>query len=164
MKGLRVIWVLIFSFLLASCTMTGDIRKGEELQDESGLKITYGDLKGPDEFWPDEKFKDVFISYWLWRFQGKAEEAFQIEAPYFQEIISDTHYRKYVQLNPNRIVGIKFLDIQMMTQRFYFIDFALVLEGDQNYEKSVGLRDEWIFYNEEWYHVWRDKFIFPSVS
>ena len=129
--------------------------------------ITYSLDAGvrPDQLWPDDQLKEVFASYWSLRFTGPWEEVFELEAPYFQEMVNPNRYRMYMQSGMrNELSEIEVRDLVQETEFFCVIHCLVRLRLANGEMNEIFLRDRWVNAGGRWYHVIQDSLIFPGVS
>lgn len=120
---------------------------------------------GPKQFWPDARLKEVFKRYWSLRFDGRSKEAFALEAPYFQEMVSEKLYHFYVKgAVENELIEIELRDLVQETEYFYVIHPLIRFKNAKGEKKESSLRDRWVNVGGQWYHVLRDPLIFPAAS
>lgn len=136
-------------------------------QGEQGLardsKIAY--VNGQDFAWPQSELKEKFASYWEMRFQGTVEEIYEMEAPYFQELVPFGKYRNYVKgTQRNTLQGIKIFEIRQITDSYAEISMRLQFEQEGGKQETSDRKDRWVKAGDTWYHVIRDPIIFPSAS
>ena len=154
----------VFSFLLCA-NISNSALEGKANQ-VTEPAITYADDVNvdPENFWPDPELKKVFKEYWRLRFSGKADKAFLMEAPYFQEMVNFNKYKGFVKENPNHLTEMKMREHDQRTQRLHLLHYTARLEDSNGVIRDYNLLDQWIFYNDQWYHVWRDRLIFQGAS
>jgi hypothetical protein len=128
--------------------------------------ITYSDSKKPPEgLWPDRELEMAFGRYWGLRFAGKIEEAFSLEAPYFQETAGLPRYRLYVQhAQKNTLLGMDVKELTKQTERFVSIKCVARIKTQAGETKESFLVDRWVYAGGKWYHVIKDPLLFPKVS
>lgn len=150
--------------LLADSGVSADQQEKKE-NGFDGL-ITYADDVNvdPHNFWPDSNLKTVFAKYWQLRFEGESEEAFAIEAPYFQEMANFNRYRQFTKKNPHKLVELKMRGRDQRTERLHLIHCTARLKDSNGVIQNFFFVDQWIFFDNQWYHVWRDRLIFPGLS
>jgi hypothetical protein len=144
-------------FLMAACAgLTGGPK----------APITYSDSKKPPEgLWPDRVLEASFGRYWGVRFSGKAEEAFSLEAPYFQEMAGLPRYRLYVQnAQKNTLLGMDVRELNKETEWFVSIKCVARIKTQGGETKETFLLDRWVNAGGKWYHVIKDPLLFPAAS
>ena len=129
--------------------------------------ITYSLLDagaGPDQLWPDDRLREIFASYWSLRFSGQSQEAFKLEAPYFQEIVEAARYRIYVK-GParNELINIEVRDLVQITAYCVEITMVAHIKIQNDKKKEMVLHDRWVNAGEQWYHILRDPIFFKEA-
>jgi hypothetical protein len=155
-NGMRIAWLLTACVLLmAGCA--GLKQSGES-------PVTYdGSSNAPDGLWPDKELEGAFRRYWGLRFAGKVEEAFSVEAPYFQEMTGIARYRLYVQhAQKNMLLGIDVKGATKETERFVIIKCVARIKTQAGETNETFLLDRWVHAGARWYHVIKDPFMFPA--
>ena len=137
---------------------------------KNGIAISYTEQiqklpGGVDNFWPEGGLKKAFTEYWNIRYSDAWKDSFEREAPYFQEIVSRTHYEGVIRnAVGNRIEGIVILSIQKVTNHFYEIQIVFNVITPKNEKKESYFTDRWVYAGESWYHVMRDPILFQKAS
>ena len=96
---------------------------------------------GPDQLWPDDRLREVFARYWSLRFSNQSQEAFKLEAPYFQEMVEEARYRIYVS-GParNELINIEVIDLVQITA--YCVEITMVAHIKIDSKKSEKILSE----------------------
>ena len=130
------------------------------------VKITYHDKTktDPNKLWPDTGLREAFERYWSLRFDGRSGETFSIEAPYFREMAPIKRYRSFIEVHSfSKLKGIEIWDIVAQTDKFLVIrcEISYAKDGES---KKFFIKDRWVNVRGVWYHVIRDRIIFPSAE
>ncbi len=116
------------------------------------------DLKG------NQALLQTFKRYWAYRAKGDMDEAFKLEAPYVQEMLSRGRYRNFLNL---------FSKAQLKEVHIYGIasqePFYICLNSREIYERkgkkeTRDFRDCWVEVNRKWYHVLENPLMFPQLG
>lgn len=117
---------------------------------------------GPADVWPDSALEKAFVQYWGNRFSGTPKEGFLQEAPYFQEMISENLYTRYVgNASKNKLVSAEVLGLDHEGEYLWAIKCKMLIELPNGTIEEVGVRDRWVFAGKRWYHVIQNRFFFP---
>ncbi len=119
----------------------------------------------PGEYWPDSKLEKKFIRYWSLRFGGAWEEAYAMEAPYFQTMIAPRHYKLYLA-NVKKL-ELKELRLKKMSRSgkdLYLIDCVMKIRKVNGMIGKTRFRDRWILVDGKWLHVVKDPVFFNEAS
>ena len=119
---------------------------------------------GQDQLWPDDRLREVFARYWSLRFSDQSQEAFKLEAPYFQEMVEAARYHMYVK-GParNELINIELRDLAQKTEYCVEITMVAHIKIDSKKKKEMVLHDRWVNAGGEWYHVLRDPIFFREA-
>lgn len=119
---------------------------------------------GPDQLWPDDRLREVFARYWSLRFSDQSQEAFKLEAPYFQEMVEEARYRIYVS-GParNELINIEVRDLAQKTEYCVEITMVAHIKIDSKKKKEMILHDRWVNAGGQWYHLLRDPIFFKEA-
>lgn len=160
--------------ILTAASLTGCTKKEEEkkapekkaapIEKKPLANISYDDILGetPEEVWPDEALKDAFARYWGNRFSGTAKEGFKMEAPHFQDLVSEGHYTRFTRNAAiNDLRAVRILGIDDEGEYLRVIKCKLILELPDGQKSEAGIRDRWVFVGDRWYHLIKDPFFFP---
>jgi len=130
------------------------------------IPVTYAEKgKAEGHFWPDPSLKSVFERYWAARLQGDSDTAFEMEAPYFQEMIPKGLYKNYVKnARNNEWLGMELVNLIQDPAYFVELSMRLTYKGRKMRPGTVFMKDRWVEVEGQWYHVLRDRLIFPAVS
>ena len=128
--------------------------------------ITYSLDAGdrPDQLWPDDQLREVFARYWSLRFSNQSQEAFKLEAPYFQEMVEEARYRIYVS-GParNELINIEVRDLVQITAYCVEITMVANIKINSKKKKEMVLHDRWVNAGDQWYHIVRDPIFFKEA-
>jgi len=136
----------------------------KERPQATNITINYAEELGdrPEQLWPDPLLKRAFAHYWGNRFSGTPKEGFALEAPYFQEMVSEDFYRRYVQnAVQNKLISINLLGLDKEGEQLCALNCKMLIELPNGNKEEVSIKDRWVFAGERWYHVIRDQFFFP---
>jgi hypothetical protein len=159
----RVAGAFIGMALFLTCFCGGCALKE---QARLNMPVTYPEkTQARNAFWPAPSLEATFEQYWAARLSGDWETAFGMEAPYFQEIVPRPLYSNYVKnaIN-NEWLGMELLNLERNPEYFVALTMRLTYKSRRGRDGTVTLKDRWVEVNGRWYHVLRDRFIFPSVS
>jgi len=144
--------VLIFSLvfgLLAGCaplTPKVVIEKDVRLKDNRALIQT-------------------FQRYWAYRIKENIDEAFAMEAPYVQEMVSLGRYRNYLRLyGKARLKAVHIYKVEPESEQYLCLDCRGFYELKGEKKETRDFRDCWVRVNGKWYHVLKNPLIFPSLG
>lgn len=153
--------ILIFVFTLIKVDNVSSKAKSPKNSNDN-LIIT---KKTPKEY-PDPEFKKHINNYWNNIFNLGYKESFSLEAPYFRFCVPFDKYLQYVKgFIGKDIKEIVILDIKKISNSCY--DLPLQIKYKKMGKESVlkwDIRDRWINQNNQWYHVLRNKIVFPKIS
>ena len=127
-------------------------------------KIVYpADQKAKKQVvWPDNHLKLLFGHYWALRFEGEVNKNFELEAPYFQTIVTKEYYKNiFSGAKQNKLIEVVVQKITPKTEHFF--EFACLLRFKTMNGKILEkfTLDRWISVRGEWYHVIKDPLFFP---
>ncbi len=131
----------------------------------SGIKIVYeGLVTSESEFWPNDALKQAFIQYWATRFNGPWEEAFALEAPHFRAMIHPTRYRIYAKgFFRSKFSELVVRDLIKTGDYLYEFDLGLRFRTSKGEEKLSWFKEQWVDVDGRWYHILKDRIIFPAI-
>ncbi len=119
----------------------------------------------PGEYWPDSELENNFIRYWSLRFGGAWEEAFGMEAPYFQKIIAPLRYRQYlINTTKLELKEIRLMEMSRSGKTLFLIDCEMEIRKLDGKINKTRFRDRWILVDGRWYHVVKDHIFFNEAS
>ena len=120
------------------------------------LQMVYAQEQGAGK-WPDQKLEQRFQEYWLNRFAGHEENGYDMENPYFREMVSMPKYETYVRnTSRNKLIKLEIQDIQSVSEYLIKIDYVMLLQTGSAKPIEVSMADRWVFTDGKWYHVIRD--------
>ncbi len=152
-KTVQMICSLCLLLLIASCSY-GPASQATVLYPEEKKEV--------NELWPDKELKSLFAHYWFLRFDGRVKDSFAMEAPYFKAIVNENHYKLYTKgAKKNELIDLTVLDIIKETNRLYEIHYQIRFKNAEGEEMLRFRKDNWLKMHDHWYHVLRDKMIFP---
>jgi len=105
-----------------------------------------------------------FNQYWSLVAGKEVEKTFIREAPYVQEMISESSYRLYMKLlYKSELQGVEVLGVSCEQPYLCCIDCRLTF---LSHGKSVSreLRDCWVRVQSKWYHVFKNPIVFPQLG
>ena len=107
--------------------------------------------------WPDNKLENQFRTYWSKRFTGPVEDGYNMENPYFREMVSLGKYRRYVQnATKNRLLKMEIREIERVSDYMVKVECAALIQSSDGKPEEVMMADRWIFVDQKWWHVIRD--------
>jgi hypothetical protein len=107
--------------------------------------------------WPDKKLENQFRLYWSKRFTGPIEDGYNMENPYFREMISLGKYRNYVQnAIKNKLLKMEVHEIERVSEYMVKIECTALIQTGESKPAEVMLADRWVFVDKKWWHVIRD--------
>jgi hypothetical protein len=114
-------------------------------------------------FQQNEALRQAFQRYWGFRAKGDFLDAFKMEAPYIQEMVSPDTYHDYIRL---------FSKVQLDEIHIYRMDseepFFVSLECRGVYQQkgkpeTRDFLDHWVRADGKWYHVIKNPLMFPQL-
>lgn len=129
-------------------------------------KLIYADKINPEELWPDDMLKNEFERYWVYRYNGNSDAAFEMEAPHFRELAPKEFYKQYVGrygMN-NDLIEIKIFDLIRESESFIQIRGIAMTRKFPGKQEETHLLDRWVRVRGTWYHVIHDPIMFPDMS
>lgn len=149
---MRTRWVLIFTLsfgLLASCA---PLTPSVVIEKEAGFKDNRGLVQ-------------AFERYWAYRVKENVSEAFALEAPYVQEMVSPGRYRNYLRLyGKARLKAVHIYAVEPESTQYLCLDCKGVYELNSEKEETRDFQDCWVKVNGKWYHVLKNPLIFPRLD
>jgi hypothetical protein len=110
----------------------------------------------PPAVWPDNSMEKQFSEYWFNRFSGRVEDNYAAEYPYFQDRISLSQYRAYVQhAAKNSLLKMEIQKIRNVSDYLVTVDCLATIQIG-NEQNQVSLVDRWVLVDGKWYHVIKD--------
>lgn len=160
-KVLRGVWlVLLIVFVCLPVASAAEETEASELP-----VVLVGQVTEPDSFWPDKNLEKTFQKYWLDRSMGLWKKTFELEAPHFQEMAKTGRYRIYIQNSiKNDYEKIELIELEKQTEHLVSIRgtiYMTVLGGDDI--QKIGILDHWVTIDGKWYHVVKDRILFPET-
>ena len=120
------------------------------------IQVMYQSGSEPPAVWPDNGMEKRFSEYWFNRFSGRVEDNYAAEYPYFQDRISLSQYRAYVQhAAKNRLLKMEIQKIRNVSDYLVTVDCLATIQID-NEQNQVSLVDRWVLVDGKWYHVIKD--------
>jgi hypothetical protein len=129
--------------------------------------VTYSNDAGPqpEKLWPDAGLKEAFSHYWGLRYAGMVEEAFALEAPYFQEMVPIDRYKLLADgTRKNKLIEMEVDAVKKQTDQFFEIHCRSRFKAPDGSLKEAYLVDRWVDVDGTWFHVLRDPVVFPAAS
>jgi hypothetical protein len=121
------------------------------------IEIEYVKAEADSIKWPEDILENRFKEYWFNRFNGQIEDNYQMEYPYFQELVSQQKYRNYVHNAVNTpFIKMKVQGIRMVSDYLMVVDCMAVIKGKNDSITEISLVDRWVYTDGKWYHVIRD--------
>jgi hypothetical protein len=130
-------------------------------------QVVYSKESGltPEQLLPDGNLRKAFARYWGLRFAGKVDEAFAMEAPYFQEMVGMNRYRLFVQgTRKNQLIEMEIRGVERKTDHFYEIQCRPRFKTPEGEIKEIYMVDRWVDVDGTWFHVLKDSVVFPAAS
>jgi hypothetical protein len=129
--------------------------------------VTYSKDAGsqPEKLWPHTGLEKAFSHYWGLRYAGMVDEAFALEAPYFQEMVPIGRYKLRVEgARKNKLIEMEVSGVKKQTDQFFEIQCLSRFKAPGGDLKEVYLVDRWVNVDGTWFHVFRDPVVFPAAS
>ena len=160
---------LIAATLCCALFLQGEnVVAGEETQelDKSQMaRVTFSDSEENEPHWPDTTLEKRFANYWFLRFQGSVEQGFALEAPHVKELIPLRKYRMYVQgAALNKLIEVRVLKIRKLSDHLIEVPLRLHFLDKGGKATTTDRVDRWVRVDGQWYHVLRNKVLFPHIS
>jgi hypothetical protein len=115
--------------------------------------------------WPDQGLKKAFSRYWGLRFAGMVEDAYALEAPYFQEMVPMGRYKLVAEgTRKNKLVEMEVRAVSKQTDHFFEIQCLSRFKAPDGRIKEVHIVDRWVDVDGTWFHVLKDPMVFPAAS
>lgn len=108
--------------------------------------------------WPDQKLEKRFQEYWFDRFNGRFEDAFQMETPYLREVVDFEKYHIYLMHSTSmQLNHIEVQKIEHETDSIVVIS-CVIQTRTVGSEKNINTEiiDRWLTMGGKWYHVLKD--------
>lgn len=149
--------------LILSCSTKTFV---EDINTNQLAKLTFSSkIENNSDLWPDEQLPQIFAHYWWLRFQGKTKKMFSLEAPYFQEMVNLEKYHNYVKgAANNELIDVQVIDIKGKSEYLYEVPCRLKFKTPNGIVEENDKLDRWVKVDGKWYHVLRNKLIFPRIS
>jgi hypothetical protein len=107
--------------------------------------------------WPDKKLEKQFRTYWSKRFAGPVEDGYNMESPYFRELVPLGKYRNYVQnALKSKLLKMEIQIVEQVSDYMVRIDCTAWIQSGDRKPTEVMMADRWVFVEGKWYHVIRD--------
>lgn len=120
--------------------------------------------KGGPDIWPEKSLRNAFSRYWALRFEGDIDAMWEMEAPYIQEMADPDRYHEYMRnTGRNKLKDIEMIDIVQKNDYLAEIQVNVYVEKRNDDTEEVYLKDEWVKAGGQWYHLLRDKLLFPYL-
>ncbi len=105
-----------------------------------------------------------FNQYWSLVARKEVEKTFAREAPYVQEMISESSYRLYMKLlYKSELQGVEVLGVSCEQPFFCCIDCRLTFLSQERTVRR-NRRDCWVRVQSKWYHVLKNPIVFPQLG
>jgi len=143
-----LIFTLVFGVLAGCAPLTPKVvfEKGVSLKDNKGLA-------------------KVFQRYWAYRVKENVNEAFKLEAPYVQEMVSPGRYRNYLRLyGKGRLQSVSIYAVHAETAYYLCLDCRGLYQPKGKKEETRDFQDCWVKVNGKWYHVLQNPLLFPRLG
>ncbi len=151
--------------LIATIALVNGCRHLPEGVSEVNVAYSLGLNIDPGEYWPDSKLEKNFIKYWSLRFGGAWEEAYAMEAPYFQMMVGPSRYQQYlINVKKVELKGIKLKEMSRSGKNLYLINCMMKIRKADGKITNTFIRDRWISLDGEWLHVVKDYLFFNEAS
>ena len=107
--------------------------------------------------WPDSILEKRFQEYWFNRFGGQINDAYQIESPYFREMISLGKYNNYVKhTSVSKLLHVEIQEIAKESDFLVSVSCTIRTQDDNDRPLDTPIIDRWVFVGKKWYHVIKD--------
>lgn len=161
--GVGAMICLVGALIFGCSTVSPKIQSS--LEEQTGIKIAYeGLVTSESEFWPEDALKQAFTRYWATRYNGTWEEALALEAPHFQEMVPHGRYRFYAKgFSRNELLEVVVRDLIQAGDYLYEFSLGLRFRTGGGEEKMSWFQEQWVKVDGRWYHVLKDRFVFPTV-
>ena len=164
LSGWRAKFFLWAGLAMASLLFVGCSTLSPQVAPPATITYSLDAGAGPDQLWPDDRLREVFARYWSLRFSNQSQEAFKLEAPYFQEMVEAARYRIYVS-GParNELINIEVRDLVQITAYCVEITMVAHIKIQNEKKKEMVLHDRWVNAGGQWYHILRDPIFFKEA-
>lgn len=127
------------------------------------VPLIYSNQSGADS-WPDSESQKRFGEYWYSRFIGQIEVGYQMESPDFIEMVEFNRYSNYFRhAMRNKLQKIEITNIRKETEYLVDVYCQLLIQGSDGEISRVSLLDQWVYVNEQWYHIMKDPMFFKLM-
>ncbi|MDZ7833057.1 MAG: hypothetical protein U5L07_15015 [Desulfobacterales bacterium] len=159
--------VLVTMCLFSSgCTLfTNEKLSARDNKPEFELNIT-----NPDSLELPPQLYDQFKAYWKLRYTDEFKAAYAMETPDFRDKVSFEKYRLYIERTSEQ----QLLELELVRMEQRESDLAeqvIDIEGKFYLKKKTSekriqthLPDRWVRIDGKWFHVARNKLIFPDLG
>jgi len=107
--------------------------------------------------WPDKKLEKQFRTYWSKRFAGPVEDGYNMENPYFRELVPLGKYRNYVHnALKSKLTKVEIQRVEQVSDYMVKIDCTVLIQSGDDKPTEVMMADRWVYVEEKWCHVIRD--------
>lgn len=114
--------------------------------------------------WPDERLRERFARYWGIRYEGKDAELLPHEAPHFREMANLQRYENLIRNSASiTLESIELKKVEAKTKYLYEIHVVFKLKQQSKNGKQPYVIDQWVFCHDQWYHVIKDRIMFPEA-
>jgi len=149
---MRTRWVLIFTLVLG--VLAGCAPLTPRIVFEKDVS-----LKG------NEPLVQTFQRYWAYRVKEKVNDAFKLEAPYVQEMVSPGRYRNYLRLyGKGRLKAVNIYAVHAETAHSLCLDCRGLYQPEGKKEETRDFQDCWVEVNGKWYHALKNPLLFPRLG
>lgn len=151
-------WILIILMAMTALFLGSCSQRLTQLKPP--ITVTYA-----EEVVLDARLQSLFYRYWAHRLAGLSDQAFELEAPYFQDAANRMRYAEYTkQASGVDMVDIKVREVNKKTDHLYQIHCRFRYKMNGGGEKDWFIIDRWVKVEDRWYHVVYDPILFPLLS
>lgn len=142
----------------------GKVTDQEGMEEGPGCTITQAESQNGTLQWPGNGLKKALCSYWQARFSGSMRASFEKEVPYFQFVVHPEKYTSFVQkMHPFTLDKLEIYRIKSQQNPLFTVDMHVWHSALEKKSEKMFVRDRWVRFEEQWYHIIRNRIFFPEV-
>ncbi len=150
-------WLKI-AILSVAFYLTAIIGTNTSIADQSKFEISAAE----NVAWPSDQIRVDFTKYWTNLFNQQPKDAFELEAPYVKEIVTQSRYNLIMGQYKSNSVKFEIDDITHITKSLISIQGHMLI-GNRNSPDKSFLNDKWVLVGDKWSHVLKNPFLLPQT-